>query len=252
MLIQSDRHTAEDLRLWRNLEVQDRMNFGLRNVGAKARRAIVAIEEFALNRPCYASISWGKDSTVLAHLIWRTCLWIPCYYMRDDPCANPDSDIVQEWFLQEYRLPQYTVVPITDFRAGLRRCESLAGTGRHITGVRAEESTPRWFRSVRHGVETENSCAPLTWWSEQDVFAYLAHHNLPVHPAYAMLGAGRWPRKELRVDQFLDRTPHGFPAEGWRDGGISFGRDEWEREYYPDIVDEIIQRARRDAEAASM
>lgn len=26
-----------------------------------------------------------------------------------------------------------------------------------------------------------------------------SEHNLPVHPAYAMLGSGRWPREHIRV-----------------------------------------------------
>ncbi|TXH99574.1 MAG: hypothetical protein E6Q76_19695 [Rhizobium sp.] len=57
-----------------------------------------------------------------------------------------------------------------------------------------------------------------------DVFAYLAFHGLPVHPNYAMLGAGRWPREYLRT----------APLGGKR--GDQFGRAEWEREYYGDVL----------------
>ena len=69
-----------------------------------------------------------------------------------------------------------------------------------------------------------SGCAPISAWRESDVFSYLAKNKLPVHPAYAMLGGGRWPRHRLRVAEIGDT--HGT-------GG---GRREWEQEYYGDVL----------------
>lgn len=80
------------------------------------------------------------------------------------------------------------------------------------------------MRCARWGISTERTCAPLAWWTAADVFAYLATHDLPVHPAYAMLGGGRWRRERLRVAEIGDT--HGK-------GG---GRLEWETEYYGDAL----------------
>jgi hypothetical protein len=52
------------------------------------------------------------------------------------------------------------------------------------------------------------------------VFAYLAHHRLPVHPAYACGIAAGWERERLRVSSL------GHSRATWR------GRVEWERRYY--------------------
>lgn len=82
--------------------------------------------------------------------------------------------------------------------------------------------------SVLHlGIDTGVSCWPLAKWKSDDIFAWCAIRDLPLHPAYAMLGGGRWARQHLRT--------HGI-------GGISGtnrGRREWEIEYYPDVLRSI-------------
>lgn len=75
-----------------------------------------------------------------------------------------------------------------------------------------------------HGVATEKVCRPIIDWTTNDVFAALRMLDLPVHPAYAMSGGGRWSRDRLRVDCI----------GGERGRGI--GRAEWEQEYYGDVL----------------
>lgn len=72
---------------------------------------------------------------------------------------------------------------------------------------------------------SKNSCRPLAYWTEKEIFAYLAFYDLPIHPNYAMLGGGRFRREKIRVG------PH------WM--GVQFGNDLWEREYYQDILNRL-------------
>ena len=65
-----------------------------------------------------------------------------------------------------------------------------------------------------------------------DVMAYLARFNLPVHPAYGMLGSGRYDRERIRV----------ATLGGERGGGA--GRREWESEYYGDVLNRIAAKVR--------
>jgi hypothetical protein len=109
-----------------------------------------------------------------------------------------------------------------------KRAEQAIGANRHLSGVRADESGVRKIRMRRWGLSTDRTCCPLGWWSKQDAFGYAAAKNLPVHPNYAMLGGGRWPRENLRVDGL----------GGVRGRGI--GRAEWEREYYSDSAPGIF------------
>jgi phosphoadenosine phosphosulfate reductase len=78
------------------------------------------------------------------------------------------------------------------------------------------------MRAIRWGTTSTNALAPIIHWKTADVFAYLAKYDLPIHPAYACLGGGRWPREKIRVAEIGD-THGGF-----------HGRYEWEMEYYPD------------------
>jgi phosphoadenosine phosphosulfate reductase len=101
-----------------------------------------------------------------------------------------------------------------------------------MLGIRADESSGRRIRTLRWGLNSPNGSAPIAKWSTQDVFSYLAVNDLPVHPAYAMLGGGRWPRERLRVAEIGDS--HGT-------GG---GRREWEMEYYGDVLRRIEAESR--------
>ena len=94
--------------------------------------------------------------------------------------------------------------------------------GGRITGIRRFESGVRERYYRRWGGETDRTLAPIIRWTGDDVFAYLAAHDLPVHPAYAMSMAGSIPRERLRVSSL-----HGS-------GGVQFGRREHEDIYYPE------------------
>jgi len=243
MLIESKRHTEADLRLWHNLEIADRLN-GLRPAIVRLRdRSLHALREFAEVGTCYASVSHGKDSTVLWHLVWLSGLDIPVWNLRISPTHNPHCDDVRDVLLDCFPLTYHEELvdygtidpdlPLIDWEretyrlwdAAWRRVCKQAGTNRHISGVRGDESGTRMIRMLRWGMNSPNTCAPLGWWKIHDVFGYMAVNDLPVHPNYAMLGGGIWDRNQIRTAEIGDEK------------GSQRGRRVWEYQYYQDVFD---------------
>lgn len=230
MLIQSDRHTAEDLALWNGFEHADILNGATLLRKGRHLRPLEEISWFA-DQPCYVSMSWGKDSVVVAHLCVMNDVPLRFVHIVQDGLQyDPDIPRVRDAFLSRYDIDYHEIRVSssksqrdTDKAPGLVEGIKLAaekfGTPRWIGGLRASESSARTIR-MRKGVSFGVSCSPIGWWSTSDVFGWLAYHNLPVHPAYACLGGGRYCRDQIRVSII-----GGAKAR-------NFGRDEWEREYY--------------------
>ena len=218
MLIESDRQTRDDLRVWSELERADLVHGQSSALRRKIDKACGIISGFARDGVCHVSVSWGKDSVVAAHLALQICA-IRLVWYRHDPYENPETERVRDRFLTAYPMADYLESHHNEYR---EVNESLGG--RRITGIRADESGARKISARYHGYSTQASCRPLLDWSSADIFGYLACYQLPVHPNYAMLGGGRWARETIRV--------HSFDGEQ----GTQFGREEWEREYYGDVL----------------
>lgn len=240
MLIRSPRHRTEDLVLWAEYEAGDRLN-GLRFLRSpKLERSESAVADFVVGGDCYGSVSWGKDSVVLAFLLWAVARHVPLVHLRPSN-HNPGCDDVRDAFFAEFPGQSYAEIAIdyrdiplhpdevrdkeTDKRwfAGFAEARRRFGA-RHLSGVRADESAVRAIRCKMWGESTKNTCAPLAWWTASEVMAFIAVKNLPMHPDYAMLGGGRWKRDKLRVAEIGDTH------------GRQFGRMDWEREYYGDVL----------------
>ena len=221
MLIASERHRPEDLRLWAELEEADMVHGERLMRSGKAGAALQVVRDFTTAGPCYCSVSWGKDSVVLAHLWSRSSVdsWA---FWHARPERMLETEQVEEAFLASHPLRYHRVECPGDWAVAEYR--RISGATRYATGVRADESSVRKISARVHGVATGNACRPLLWWTAQDVFGYLAYHHLPVHPVYAMVGGGRWNRHRLRVEVL-----GGAEAE-------QFGRREWEAEYYGDVL----------------
>lgn len=247
VLITSPRHTAKDLETWALLSEIDDVEAQRTDWPRLTAIALDEMEMFARRAPCYAGVSWGKDSVVVAHLAWRLReergVTIPLVAVRTQPIENPDCPAVRDAFLERFPMPLTEVevwcTPHHDvehetkgvahewgwtakgtLEAGFAEACRRTGADRHISGVRAAESGPRKLRMMRWGISTENTCAPIGWWKTPRVFAYLARFDLPIHPAYACSRGGLWERDRLRVSA-LGRTR-----------GQGIGRLEWERTYY--------------------
>jgi phosphoadenosine phosphosulfate reductase len=207
----------------------------------------------------YLGVSWGKDSVVVAHLLAQSGIPYPVVWVKIDPLYNPDCDIVRDAFLDAHDIDYHEIEvewreeqkeawkqhaeqgradslgyspkessAVAGFREAARRWGD-----RHISGVRAEESSVRTLAMKRWGHSTERTCRPIGYWSTKDVFAYLHHHSLPVHPAYAMSRGGLFDRDRIRVDAF----------GGGRGTASGVIRHEWEGHYYADRIRHIQQLA---------
>lgn len=228
-LIHSPRFRTGDLEAWRRLELADRLY--AQRYRAKLQRmadeAQATIAAFLEDGPAYCSVSWGKDSVVVADLCRGMDL--PMGYIRITPFNNPDCDLVRDAFAPEHYHEAIVVRPDDEecshssgvFDEGGKLLEAEFDTDRRITGIRKDESQSR---RLRGSANTKRSCVPIAKWSTQDVFAYLALHNLPIHPAYAMSNGGQFHRNNLRVASI----------GGVR--GTQFNRREWENLYYPEIL----------------
>lgn len=108
-LIPCDSLDPDDLRHWRRMELQDAAWASTHRLRHLAAGSIRSIEEFAQRGPCYASVSWGKDSTVLAHLVWAIAESggpvIPIAWFREEPATNPHCYTVRDAFLDRHRHP---------------------------------------------------------------------------------------------------------------------------------------------------
>lgn len=238
MLISSDRHTPQDLQAWESLERYDHRLYPAAE--AKAEHAIEVIRRFADTGDCYLSTSWGKDSTVLVDLAGRAGVNIPIVSLVIDGYELPGTTQVRDAMLSRHPHLDYhelvlppqpnrwwdtTTVKRTkhDADIGWRLIEKRFGP-RHITGIRAEESRIRTLVQHRFGDATERTARPIGTWAATDIFAYLAGHNLPVHPAYAMSHGGTLDRRWLRVHALGGVT------------GADKGRADWEESYFGDVI----------------
>lgn len=242
-LIDSPRLSDLDRQAWARLERYDARLAARLPLDEMADKARQVIRDFAAAGPCYVSVSWGKDSVVVAHLAATSGVRLPMVWVRVRRWENPDCPAVRDAFLAEYGdrvdYREYVVsasaarwwepgaevesVSRRTSRAGFTLAEKDFGP-RHISGIRAEESRVRRIAQARWGHASDAACRPIGDWTAVQVFAYLHRHDLPVHPAYAMSYGGRLDRRWLRVSSL----------GGVR--GADRGRAEWERHYYRDVV----------------
>lgn len=233
MLIDSRRLTDTDRLHWQTFELGDMLRAMEPDFLARVRRSKDAIRSFFADNPIgYCGVSWGKDSVVVAGMLMEVRPETPLVWVRVWPVDNPDCVSVRDAFLQAFPACNYdevlTEMPIGQGRKptgileeGFKEAAQRYGD-RHVSGVRGDESATRKLRTMQHGENTARTCAPLAWWSGNDVFAYLHSRNLPIHPAYAMSHGGTLDRQRIRV------------ASIGGSRGTGMGRREWEAFYYPE------------------
>lgn len=238
MLIASHRHSLADLSAWET----HRRTAELHALLTRHRRAIErsrdALLSFTAAGSGYVGVSWGKDSVVVAGMAQQLCPRWPLVWVRVEPISNPDCPLVRDAFLAQHPHAHYEEITVECFRDAdgwhasgtLERGFSQAANKfglRYVSGIRADESGIRKLRVAKHGLASKNTCAPLGWWTGMDVFAFLATHGLPIHPAYACLLDGHLDPERVRVASLGGKRGQGM------------GREEWERRYYGDELARI-------------
>ncbi|GAA3878380.1 hypothetical protein GCM10022243_48860 [Saccharothrix violaceirubra] len=245
MLIDSTRITDRDRDHWDALERYDRMLAADPALDRKAESAVAEVRAFLDAGEAYVSVSWGKDSVVVAHLAALAELTVRVVWVRSVLFETPECDAVRDAFLDAHPQVRYEEIavemrnpkrgepgydtrhadPHADHQDVLR--ETL--TGRWISGLRGEESRMRRMSIAHRGLSTKNTCRPIGRWDATHVFAYLWREKLPVHPVYAMTAGGHYDRRWLRVHP-LGSAPPARSAVHGRD------MDSWEDAYYGDVL----------------
>lgn len=233
-LIITDRHTERDLAHWRICEQEDDLHAQrLRaKLEAKAERAMDELRAFIERMGCgYLSVSWGKDSVIVAWLLHQIGADYPAVWVRCREWENPDCLLVRDAFLARFPLPRYEEIEvgrehdrIEDIAIAVHRNGFAEAARRHgeayVSGVRADESKVRRISIGHRGLTTKRTCRPIGHWSTIEVFAFSRLHDLPLHPAYGYTMGGVYDRMHLRT------------ATLGGSKGQEHGRAEWERAYY--------------------
>jgi phosphoadenosine phosphosulfate reductase len=230
-LIASPRHTPADHETWQRTVRTAEVHGQLKHHRKQIQRSVDAVMSFTGVGNGYAGVSWGKDSVVIAHMIATLCPRVPLVWVRVEPIANPDCDLVRDEFLRMFPRVKYDELTVWCRRdddgwhatGTLERGFGIAAQRygqRYMSGIRAEESGIRKLRVAKHGLVSSNTCAPIGWWGSWDVWAYLLTRGLPVHPAYACSFGGQLAPGRIRVASLGGRR------------GDGMGRAEWERQYY--------------------
>lgn len=232
-LIMSPRHSKADLECWKEMERADKSHANSAMLRRNWDRCVESVVEFRRYGQCHCSVSWGKDSILAAYASIMADRTIPLCWIRVEPFRSPECVAVRDAFLKMFPFASYDEVVIEcpkdefgyhakgSLERGIELMDKKHGP-RTILGIRASESSRRFLSVFHDGIITKNRCRPCALLSTKDVFGLLYKFNLPVHPAYAMTGNGRWPREHLRVSSLCGKR------------GQEFGRWEWEREFYGD------------------
>lgn len=234
MLLPTARMIEGDAEAWRAAERTDRIWAQTDAYRRRVEDAEMRLYRWGRSRDGYTGVSWGKDSVVTADISVRYLPRRPLVWVRVEPIFNPDCPAVRDAFLSRYPDAVYDeiVIPcrIDDrgqphargtLEAGFQQAVARYGAP-HISGIRRDESAGRERYFCIFAGETERALAPIIRWSGEDVFAYLAANDLPVHPAYALSAGGTMERSRLRVASLGGQR------------GTEMGRRDWEELYYPE------------------
>jgi len=184
-------------------------------------------EALSLHKRPLVSSSFGKDSTVLIHLVMQ--------HTRDFDVVHNETGVelptdlpFRDWLVKEWDLRLHIVKPKVTFwelvkKYGYPKDSRFSKTGdQHpvcckylkeypmkkfirehdfdldFVGLLADEGRQRRWAFIRAGCciyEHKKwgitKCIPLIWWQEKDIWEYIKRNNLPVNPAYEKYGIKR-------------------------------------------------------------
>lgn len=146
----------------------------------------------------YVSLSWGKQSTIVAHMVFMVSPETPMVFFRE-----PESDIINNFsevereFIRRWPI-NYSVRMLPDKSEAMREAGPRLMTDMGWTGVfmgfSRDESRERRMTLAkdREGIFAYASgtarCCPLASWMLEDYAAYLGQYHLPVLETYRRFG----------------------------------------------------------------
>jgi 3'-phosphoadenosine 5'-phosphosulfate sulfotransferase (PAPS reductase)/FAD synthetase len=197
---------------------------------ARVRKALTDLDHAFKTGPAYLALSWGKQSIILAHMIWTMDPEVPCVFRK-----NPLSDLINNFnevrdnFLSAWKLNYEEFNGDTDLKRNGLRYMRDNGLQVVIMGLAADESNGRRmtlaaadrYNLFRYSNGYFRSC-PLRNWKIIDIAAYTYAYDLPVLDTYKKFG-------------FEARTSAGITPGTHAEQGIDLLSDEKQkkvREHY--------------------
>lgn len=200
----------------------------------KEAKALADIDKMIeLHPKTYLSLSWGKQSIILAHMIWQLKIDIPVVFFDE-----PDTDIIANFnevrseFLNRWQInyQQINDGQESPRRSGKKFAEENGRNG-VIMGLAKHESRDRNYTLSKNdhnnifGYANGNyRCCPLAQWTIKDYAAYIAKYNLPLLSTYHKYGleartsAGITPGKTSYLGrEFLNSSAQAELDKRWKE-----------------------------------
>jgi 3'-phosphoadenosine 5'-phosphosulfate sulfotransferase (PAPS reductase)/FAD synthetase len=221
----------------------------------QANRIIDSAERLNL----YCSCSWGKDSSVLLHLLvqhgWTgTVIWKA--FPHEIPGQKEFREkVLKEWNIKDYRevgggtleehlafYHEHGLAGITegkDHEKNVSRIKKSVladyatanGFDGFFWGLRADEAIKRRWLLGKRGtlfqaqVDNQFRCSPLAWWTGKDIWAYIDATQIPYNPVYD--NTLFEPREKIRNIGWLSTD------------GAERGRIVFLKYYYPELYQRL-------------
>ena len=156
------------------------------------------------SRSPYVSLSWGKQSTCLMHMVYRVSPSIPGLFFREvesNIIANFDeviADFTYSWpitYYEEMYHPWDEKGQRDSHHRAARRWEAEHNVDGVFMGFARHESKARHYtlaKADKYNIfEYKDGflrSTPLRLWSDDDIVAYIAKYNIPMLDIYHRFG----------------------------------------------------------------
>jgi sulfate adenylyltransferase subunit 2 len=162
----------------------------------------------------YVSLSWGKQSIVMAHMAYGVRAEVPCvHWTGEDAELIGDFAAVRDAFRARWPI-RYVELPRAErLREAVAEYVEREGMDGVILGLAAEESRARRMTTAkgdRNNIWIYASglarCCPLARWRTDDLAAYIATHDLPMLEPYRRFGLEVRTSTGAREGSFTERA----------------------------------------------
>lgn len=144
----------------------------------------------------YLSLSWGKQSIILAHVVAIHRPHTLCvHWTGEDAEFLGDFMAVKEAFMGRWPLNYLEWPRALSLKEAIAEYDNSHHHGGQIVGIAAEESKGRMAlcKTLDHGrckllADGRSRCYPMAWWTVADLAAYIAKYELPLLSPYRRFG----------------------------------------------------------------
>lgn len=214
-------------RVARAVNDADRLHARTAGFAHRVTAALATIAQACERGTLGVSFSGGKDSTVLLDLVRRVVPSAPAVWFDSGAELTGTADLAAYYGADRIvavrslldmarycgwwgypapvdRAATFDVLETIVYEPAARAADRYGLTVMCL-GLRATESAGRRLNAATRGVSYHDAgtgrdhCCPLAWWTDADVWAYLASREIRYHPAYDAYARMGLPRRQWRV-----------------------------------------------------